>query len=135
LIREVVEVEVCRRACRMASEEDLDSLSTILDEQERAAIRQDMRRFYELDEAFHRRIFQAADCTAVADELEDVKAHLNRLRFVTVNWPNRPNAFLAEHRDVLEAMAARDEQASAAAMTLHLRTILQVLDNIGTLPV
>jgi GntR family transcriptional regulator, rspAB operon transcriptional repressor len=134
LIREVVEVEVCRRACRMASQEDLEALSSILDEQEFAAIRKDMRRVYELDEVFHRRIFETADCVAAYEELEDVKTHLNRLRFLTVNWPNRPNFIIAEHRDILAGLAARDELVTAAAMTMHLRTILQVLDNFGTRP-
>jgi GntR family transcriptional regulator, rspAB operon transcriptional repressor len=134
LIREVVEVEVCRRACRVASQEDLEALSSILDEQEFASIRKDMRRVYELDEVFHRRIFETADCLPAADELEDVKTHLNRLRYVTVNWPNRPNSIIAEHRDIVAGLAARDEQATAAAMTMHLRTILQVLENFGSRP-
>ncbi|CAM5773821.1 GntR family transcriptional regulator [Labrys miyagiensis] len=134
LIREVVEIEVCRRACRMAREEDFEALSALLDEQEFAAVRKDIRRVYELDEVFHRRIFEAADCLAAYEELEDVKTHLNRLRFVTINWPNRPNSIIAEHHDILAGLAARDEQAAAAAMTMHLRTILQVLDGDGGKP-
>jgi GntR family transcriptional regulator, rspAB operon transcriptional repressor len=132
LIREVVEVEVCRRACRMASQEDLNALTSIVDEQEFASQRRDTRRVYELDEFFHRRIFQTADCIAVFDELEDVKTHLNRLRFLTVNWPSRSSSIITEHREIVAGMAARDENAVAATMTMHLRIILQVLDNYGT---
>lgn len=131
LIREVVEVEVSRRACQVANQADLDALAGIVDEQEFAAGRKDVR-FYELDEAFHRRIFATVDCLAAADELEDMKAHLNRLRFVTVNWPNRSEAIIAEHRDILAGLAAGDEDATAIAMRNHLRTILQALDSFVT---
>jgi GntR family transcriptional regulator, rspAB operon transcriptional repressor len=134
LIREVVEVEICKRACRMARQDDLDALSSILDEQEFAAQRKDMRRLFELDEVFHRRIFETADCLAAYEELEDVKTHLNRLRYVTVSWPNRPGSIITEHRDILTGLAARDEQVTAALMTTHLRAILQILQTVGTRP-
>jgi DNA-binding GntR family transcriptional regulator len=134
LIREAVEVEVCRRASRMAKEEDIQALAAILEEQDFTASRHDMRRFYELDETFHRRIFETADCLAAADELEDVKTHLNRLRFVTVNWPNRPDMITTEHRAILAGLAAHDEAATAQAMTVHLRTILDVLEAMNSRP-
>jgi GntR family transcriptional regulator, rspAB operon transcriptional repressor len=134
VIREAVEVDVGRRACQVAKDEDLAALTGILDEQDFASARGDMRRFYELDEVFHRRIFEAADCLAVADELEDMKTHLNRLRFVTVNWPNRPETIAAEHRAILAGLVARDEEATAAALTVHLRTVLEALETIGKRP-
>lgn len=132
LIREAVEVEVARRATRDASPDDIDALAAIVEEQAFAAGRQDTRRFYELDEVFHRRIFAAADCLAVADELEDVKVHLNRMRFVTVNWPNRPGTILDQHGGIVAGMRAHDEAAVAAVMTLHLRTILDALAAIDS---
>ncbi|MCX5477927.1 GntR family transcriptional regulator [Kaistia geumhonensis] len=134
LIREAVEVEVARRATRAAAPDDIDALASIVEEQAFAAGRQDTRRFYELDEVFHRRIFAAADCLAVADELEDVKVHLNRMRFVTVNWPNRPGTILDQHGGIVAGMRARDEAAVAAVMTLHLRTILDALEAIDGAP-
>ncbi|SHG28110.1 DNA-binding transcriptional regulator, GntR family [Kaistia soli DSM 19436] len=130
LIREAVEVEVARRATRLATEADIAALRSIFEEQQFAAGRLDIRRFYELDETFHRRIFASANCLAVADELEDVKVHLNRMRFVTVNWPNRTRTILDEHGGIVAGMAARDETAVAAVMTQHLRTILQALEAI-----
>jgi len=130
LIREAVEVEVARRACRLARDSDIRALNAVLEEQEFCARRHDTRRFYELDENFHRHIFEAANCASAADELEDTKIHLNRLRFVTVNWPDRPGSILDEHRAILAAIIEGDEEAAARAMTGHLRTILQALEAI-----
>jgi DNA-binding GntR family transcriptional regulator len=86
---------------------------------------------FELDEEFHRAVFRAAGVPAVADELEDTKAHLNRLRYVAVNWPRGAEKITGEHKIILKALRARDETAAAAAMTTHLRAILPALARIA----
>lgn len=128
LIREAVEVEVVRRACQAANDAALDAIGHIIEDQVIAARRNDLRRLFELDEEFHRAIYRAAGLTAVADELEDVKVHLNRLRFVSVNWPRGAEKITAEHEQILAALRHRDEDGAAAAMTTHLRAVLPVLD-------
>lgn len=133
LIREAVEVEVTRRACREASPEALDGLGHIIEDQIIAARRNDLRRLFELDEVFHRGLHESAGLGAVADELEDVKVHLNRLRFVSVNWPRGADKITGEHEDILAALRNRDETAAAAAMTQHLRAVLPVLDRMAEL--
>ena len=76
-----------------------------------AANRNDLRRLFELDEEFHRAIHRAAGLLSVADELEDVKVHLNRLRFVSVNWPRGADKITGEHEAILAALRARDKNA------------------------
>ena len=131
LIREAVEVEVVRRACRMARDDDLADLRHLIEDQVIAARRSDLRRLFELDEEFHRAIYRIAGLLSVADELEDLKVHLNRLRFVSVNWPRGADKITGEHEEILEALRNRDEDRAAAAMTRHLRAVLPVLDRIG----
>jgi DNA-binding GntR family transcriptional regulator len=134
LIREAVEVEVVRRACRNASAADLEAIAHLLEDQIIAAGRGDMRRLFELDESFHRAIHEAAGLGAVADELEDVKVHLNRLRYISVNWPRGADKIMDEHTTILRAMQRRDEQGAAEAMTLHLRAVLPVLESMARHP-
>ena len=76
-----------------------------------AASRNDLRRLFELDEEFHRAIYRAAGLVSVADELEDVKVHLNRLRFISVNWPRGADKITSEHEAILAALRARDKSA------------------------
>ena len=128
LIREAVEVEVVRRACRTATDRHLADLSHLIEDQRVAANRGDNRRLFELDEEFHRAIYATAGLLAVADELEDVKVHLNRLRYVSVSWPRGADKITAEHDDILAGIAARDEDRAAAAMTNHLRAVLPALE-------
>lgn len=131
LIREAVEVEVVRRACRDASDESLNVIAHLIEDQAVAAKRNDLRRLFELDEEFHRAIHEAAGLLAVADELEDMKVHLNRLRYVSVNWPRGADKITAEHEEILAALRRRDEDAAAAAMTKHLRAVLPVLERMA----
>ena len=120
-----------RRACKTASDEDFSALQHLIEDQAIAAKRNDLRRLFELDEEFHRAIHRAAGLLAVADELEDVKVHLNRLRFVSVSWPRGADKITGEHEAILSALRARDEERAAAAMTAHLRAVLPVLERLA----
>lgn len=130
-IREAVEVEVVRRACRTATDAHFAEIRNLIEDQVVAAGRNDLRRLFELDEEFHRSIHKAADLLAVADELDDLKVHQNRLRYVSVHWPRSADSIIAEHRLILEALRRRDEEQAAAAMTTHLRAVLPVLDQVA----
>ena len=131
LIREAVEVEVVRRACRTASDAALAAIGHVIEDQLVAVQRNDMPRLFELDEDFHRAIYRAAGLDAVADELEDLKVHLNRLRYIGINWPRGADKVTEEHGEILAALTARDEEKAAKAMTRHLRAVLPVLDRLG----
>jgi DNA-binding GntR family transcriptional regulator len=131
LIREAVEVEVARRASEAASDDDFSALQHLIEDQVIAANRNDLRRLFELDEEFHRAIHRAAGLVSVADELEDVKVHLNRLRFISVNWPRGADKITSEHEAILAALHARDKARAAEAMTAHLRAVLSVLDRMS----
>ncbi len=138
LIREAVEVEVARRACHTATDVALDAIGHVIEDQLIAVRRDDMRRLFELDEEFHRAIYRAAGLEAVAEELEDLKVHLNRLRYIGINWPRGADKVTDEHQEILVSLRRRDEAAAAEAMTRHLRAVLPILDwledNQNTLP-
>lgn len=136
LIREAVEVEVVRRVCRVVTDKQLGELTHLIEDQKVAAERGDLRRLFQLDEDFHRSIHAAAGLMTVADELEDLKVHLNRLRYVSVHWPRGADKITGEHEEILAAIRARDEDRAARAMTVHLRAVLPLLDRLadGTAP-
>lgn len=131
LIREAVEVEVARRACRTVTEKQLAELGHLIEDQKLAAERGDLARLFQLDEDFHRSIHAAAGLLTVADELEDLKVHLNRLRYVSVHWPRGADKITGEHETILAAIRDGDEARAAAAMTGHLRAVLPVLEQIA----
>ena len=127
LIREAVEVEIVARAAATASPAAIAGLAALIEDQRMAAARGDLRRLFDLDEAFHRAIFAAAGFVMVADELGDVRVHLDRLRYISVAWPRPAEFIVREHEAVLAAIAAGDAGTAAAAMRQHLRAILAPL--------
>jgi DNA-binding GntR family transcriptional regulator len=130
-IREAVEVDVVRRACKSLGKLGLARLDHIIEDQEIAAKRNDIKRLFELDEEFHLAIYDGAGLLSVADELEDVKVHLNRLRYVSVHWPRGTDSIIGEHQAIVVALRKRDEEAAAAAMRTHLRAVLPVLEKMA----
>ncbi|RUT32495.1 GntR family transcriptional regulator [Arsenicitalea aurantiaca] len=124
LIREVVEVEVVRRAALKASASDIAALREIVEDQAVAARRNDAPWFFDRDEAFHNRLHVIAGLESVAEELEDLKVHLNRLRYVTLNWPRRSQDIISDHASMIDAVERGDGDGAARAMQDHLRTVL-----------
>lgn len=127
LIREAVEVEIVGRVAETATAETLALLAALIDDQRIAAGRGDIRRLFELDEAFHRAIFVAAGFLSVAEELADMRVHLDRLRYIAVDWPRPTEFIISEHEAILAGLATRDAPAAVAAMRKHLRAILTPL--------
>jgi DNA-binding GntR family transcriptional regulator len=131
LIRQAVEVEVVRRACGTVADEQIQALRHILEDQAVAVRRGDAARSVELDEAFHAAIYAVAGFPAVAAELEDVRVHLDRLRYAAPGWPRPAAQIVAEHEAILTALAERDEDRAAEAMVTHLGAVLPVLDAVA----
>jgi GntR family transcriptional regulator, rspAB operon transcriptional repressor len=131
LIREAVEVEVIRRACRSITAAQIAALGHLIEDQEVAARRNDVGRLFELDEEFHRAIFAAAGQLTVADELEDQKVHLDRLRYAGVGGARAASTTIVEHKMILTGLGRRDEAEAAVAMRMHLRAILPVIDKLA----
>ena len=129
LIREAVEVEIVKQACRSITAAQLAGLGHVLDDQLVAARRGDRRRLFELDEEFHRAIYAAAGLLPVADELDDLQVHLNRLRYASINWG--ADQTTAEHRAILDALGRGDEAQAASAMSVRLRALLPVIERLA----
>lgn len=137
LARQWVDPHLTLRATERATLEDLDELSE-LDKALDAAIRQgDLRAYLELNYRFHSRIYAIADAPILADLANGLWLRFGpSLRVVcgrmgTQNLPDK-------HKDMLDAMHARDAEAAARAIREdviqgmeQVRQSLEVGDNQG----
>jgi DNA-binding GntR family transcriptional regulator len=137
LARQWVDPHLTLRATERAKLEDLDELSE-LDKALDAAIRQgDLRAYLELNYRFHSRIYAIADAPILADLANGLWLRFGpSLRVVcgrmgTQNLPDK-------HKDMLDAMHARDAEAAARAIREdviqgmeQVRQSLEVGDNQG----
>src|SRR5258707_289087 len=83
-VREAVECAIARRAAETIAPDGVDVLKDIIAEQ-RATVRAgDLAHFFLLDEAFHRGLAHAAGCIYAWKVVEQAKAQMDRVRFLSV---------------------------------------------------
>ncbi|WP_232962256.1 GntR family transcriptional regulator [Paracoccus tegillarcae] len=128
-IRTALETQTTRAACEVLSAEDIAMLQAILDQQGVAVDSNDAPLFHKLDEDFHRGICRLSGHDYVWDLIQDHKAHMDRVRMLSLSSTSQQLA-LREHIVILAAIAARDSEAAAEAMTRHLSRIEVLIQQI-----
>lgn len=129
-VREAVEADVVRLAARSAEAEVIDRLEDLLQQQEETD-GMDATKFMHLDEDFHRTLAEAAGKASIWIYLQKLKSQMDRVRYlVAVDLPRQ--VLISQHRDILEAVAAHDEERAEQAMRTHLRQMMQDLPKIAS---
>lgn len=121
-IRTALEIQTTRTACAALSDEDLTALTALIEAQKDAVAHGDRDLFHQLDEQFHREICARAGLDYVWDLIQDHKAHMDRIRMLSLSTSSQQQA-LAEHIEILAAIAARQPDVAASRMTAHLARI------------
>lgn len=129
-VREAVETAVVRKACETITPAGIAELRDNLKAQWDIADEPVPVRFLELDEAFHRAIAIGAECEYAWRIVEETKAQMDRVRYLSVPYATPIRRLISQHQAVLEAIVARDPLKAEAAMGLHLREILTSLPEL-----
>ncbi len=129
-IRAALECAAVRRAAELASEDDVAQLEANLQAQERAEAESDLETFNLLDKEFHRALCDLSGHPTVWAVSERAKAHLNRVRRLSLAAPNYMIEMVDEHRAVLAAVAEHDGAEAEAALRHHLEMVLSELPRL-----
>lgn len=124
-IREAIERAVAKRAASMASDNHLYILEQLLNQQRTAIDRNQLDDFFQLDDEFHEQLALMADCRLAWDTVENIKATMDRVRYMSLDHVSPPEMLLSQHHDIFDALKKHDEQAVDLAMHLHLHEISQ----------
>jgi len=127
-IRTALEVEAIRRVTQAADVELVAELQTNLAGQAEALTADDLALFYDLDEAMHAAIFAALAAPRAMRLLDAARAPLDRPRRLGLPETGRPEATLAEHRRIVDAIASGDPEFAAAAMRAHLTQVARSVE-------
>lgn len=135
-VRESVEVAVARAAAENGLKPQvLRELNELIERQRSCIDPQDHDRFFQLDEAFHRALAIGAGYPSAWRVIEDVKAQLDRVRYLSVPESTPILKLTDQHQAVVDAIAGRDPEAANRAMGVHQREILHSLPElIGRFP-
>lgn len=95
-------------------------LEGLLAQQRAAADSRDIARFLPLDEAFHREILRLADNSTLLQIVDQMRAHLNRVRALALQRFDDMDRLADEHESLLAAVAGGNADAAEERLARHL---------------
>ncbi|WP_044176411.1 GntR family transcriptional regulator [Metakosakonia massiliensis] len=122
-VRQAIECAVARRAATMITDSHCYQLEQNLNQQRTAIERKQLNDFFQLDDEFHQRLAQIADCQLAWDTIENLKATMDRVRYMSLDHVSPPEMLLRQHLEIFDALEKRDVAAVDIAMTHHLQEI------------
>ena len=119
--RRLLEPQVTALAARVITDGQVEQLRGILELSERAATTEE---FVELDAEFHRQIIALVGNPVLSVLTQVLSTPTQRVRILRGNRVGRAiETVYAEHRAILDALAARDTELAAAAATVHVAAV------------
>lgn len=118
-VREPLEKEAMRLACERRTDEDLDTLRALLEE-ERQALREGLNTFGH-DQRFHLRVIESAHNTVLLRLLNAFYQLGARRRSVFFASRGRARESAAEHARIFDAIARRDTDTATALIQKHVQ--------------
>ncbi|MBB6671386.1 GntR family transcriptional regulator [Cohnella nanjingensis] len=119
-MREQLEKAVIRLACESFPEDRLEALEENLREQRESMARTDDKRMFELDEAFHRTIFEGCRKLNTWAAIQQMNVHLNRSRLLRLVTDHQWSHLYAQHEQMAIAIRNRDADRAERVMREHL---------------
>jgi DNA-binding GntR family transcriptional regulator len=125
-IRRALESDCARSIAAGADKALIETLRAILRDQDAAMKRDDRAAFHACDLALHDVLMDRLGYERVRVAVSAARAKLDRMRLFMCT-PQRQAATYAEHRRIVTALAARDPDAAARAMEVHLDQVMEEL--------
>jgi len=118
-LRKVLDRAVIEVACNMASPVVIDEMEENVHLQEFYLEKQDADRIFELDNAFHKLIYTAAQKDILYEMRSNMMIHFDRVRTLSVESV-KDMKIVADHRDMLEAIKVKDSVGAVKLVDKHL---------------
>ena len=126
-IRSALEVVSIRHACQKMDDESLQELKIYNREFEAAFEEKDYEKVAKADEKFHDVIFKEAGNNKLVAIIINIQAQVYRYRLAYLKVYDTKTAVLNHHRNIIEAIEKRDEEAGARVMAEHIAHQTQVI--------
>lgn len=127
-VREVLEKLAAEKAAQAIDDGRIDALNSILTASEQAAKAGDLERYKEWDAEFHRIVREAGGNRKVTEIIASLEDLIRLVMVTSVALPGRPQSSLKEHRQILQALEARDPVKAGEYAREHVRNIRQAIE-------
>lgn len=137
-VRDIMEVQFIRETLERASlshavarigRNDGRRLHRILDEQEEAEHTGDLEQWFATDEELHRALVEIGGHPKVWPIVSSAKAHLDRVRMLTLPDPHRLRVLHAHHHAIVEHVIAKRERQADELLRDHLHLVVDMLED------
>lgn len=118
-LRKVLDKAVIEVACDIANSASIDAMEENVHLQEFYLEKSDTNRIFELDNAFHKLIYSAAQKDIIYDIRSTMMLHFDRVRTLSVEAV-KDMKIVGDHRGMLEAIKGHDKEAAVALVEKHL---------------
>ncbi|MVQ34097.1 FCD domain-containing protein [Paenibacillus sp. MAH-34] len=119
-IREQLERAVISLACESFPADSLQLLRTNLAYQQVSMSEKDFKKMFELDEAFHRTIFEGCRKLNTWAIIQQVNVHLNRTRMLRLAADHRWDELYEQHEQMVDAIEHHEAGKAEKVMNTHL---------------
>lgn len=127
-LREAIEVATVERVAPAITEDQLVLLRRNLALQGLLVQSGDCSGFYRLDAEMHELILSFSGFRKLSAFTDSAWVHVNRARKLVLPIPGRLDDTMAEHRQILAALEARDPAAARHAISHHLGQLIRFLE-------
>ncbi|MDQ0273368.1 GntR family transcriptional regulator [Cytobacillus purgationiresistens] len=117
-----------------ATDEELDRLEAIIEEQQVTLKNENLKQWSFLDDLFHATIVEYANNKRLSAVIDSFADQSYRARLFTIKERPIPTRSIIEHKAIVSCMRAKDEKAASILIQSHRiraqKEILEVLDKI-----
>jgi GntR family transcriptional regulator, rspAB operon transcriptional repressor len=125
-IRERIEKEIVALACHELSDDYLFQLESNIAMQQLILGKHNQNhiKLFDLDEEFHRILFQGCGKIRTWKMLEQLNSHFNRLRVLRLSSDLDWNNIISQHKEIYELITRKEEEKVKEKMEEHLKLVV-----------
>lgn len=118
---DILERNAGRLACQRATDQEIDEVARMHAEMMERYRERSRMAYYKLNQGIHAAIVRLSHNDTLSELHERLQARLKRIRFIGNGDPDNWAGAVAEHEDMMAALARRDADALAEAIGRHMR--------------
>lgn len=126
-IREALELAVIEEVATLADSALIQECAAIIDQQRKAAELNDSLLFQKLDDAFHQTLADSTGFERVGLLIDLEKAHMDRVRNLSLHIRGQYHRVLDQHEEILEALKRHSPEQARKAMATHMQDVYKAL--------